>query len=187
MGSGHREHAFTLVELLVVIAIIAMLAAMLLPVMNTALKRASVAQAKTEVRALESALKAYLHEYHSNPTNLVGYDRVTGGNTPEITATGIQVEDGVVQMLRGSNVLNQNLRRIQFMDFSGATVVGNYFVDPWGNPYKYMLDYNLDGSTHIWFTDNDGETNLQTSVAVWSRGPDGSDKTGFRGDDPRSW
>ena len=90
-------------------------------------------------------------------------------------------------MLKGSNVLNQNIRRIQFMDFSGATIVNNNFVDPWGNPYKYMLDYNLDGFTHIWFTDNDGETNLQSSVAVWSRGPDGSDKTGFRGDDPRSW
>ena len=82
MGSGYREEAFTLVELLVVIAIIAMLAAMLLPVMNSALKRASVAQAKTEVRALESALKAYLNEYHANPINLVGYDRIISGNTP---------------------------------------------------------------------------------------------------------
>lgn len=177
------EEAFTLVELLVVIAIIAILAAMLMPAMNAALKRADTTQAKTEVRALEAALKAYLSEYHVNPTNLVTYDRIDA----ETSATGIQVEEGVVRMLRGENYRNQNPHGIAFADFASVTVVNNYFVDPWGNPYKYMLDYNLNGVTHVWFTDNDGETNLQSAVAVWSRGPNGSDKTGFREDDPRSW
>jgi prepilin-type N-terminal cleavage/methylation domain-containing protein len=188
-SANDARSAFTLIELLVVIGIIAILASILLPVMNAAFRKAEIAQAQTEVRALESALKAYINEYHANPTGLTVYDTIVGGQTPETTATGIQVEEGVVRMLRGENnpLNNQNPRRIAFMEFTDATIVSNYFVDPWRQPYKYMLDYNYDGITHIWFTSNSGETNLPRPVAVWSRGPDGSDMNGSRADDPKSW
>jgi hypothetical protein len=155
--------------------------------MKAAFQRVEKTQAQAEVKALESALKAYLNEYRGNPTNLTIYDRILGGQTPETTATGIQVEEGVVRMLRGENVNGQNPRGITFMDFADATIVSNYFVDPWNQPYKYMLDYDYNGITHVWFTSNSGETNLPRPVAVWSRGPDGSDMNGFRGDDPKSW
>ena len=59
--------AFTLVELLVVIAIIGILAAMLLPVLARVKDAAKVAQAKTEMSAIVSAIEAYDQDYGRFP------------------------------------------------------------------------------------------------------------------------
>lgn len=63
----HASSGFTLIELLVVIAIIGILAAMLLPTLNAVRCRSKEGAAQSQVRDMESAIKAYESDYASYP------------------------------------------------------------------------------------------------------------------------
>ena len=66
-GNTIMKKSFTLVELLVVIAIIALLAGLLLPVVNGAMKKGRVTQAKADINNIITAVKAYESTYRSLP------------------------------------------------------------------------------------------------------------------------
>ena len=98
--------AFTLVELLTVIAIIAVLAAMLLPVISIAVTKAKVAKAKTEAQSLVNAIEAYDSAYGRFPVSpavqasasAVGGDFTYGGilkNSP-VTTVGSTANGSIV-------------------------------------------------------------------------------------------
>ncbi|HAY79979.1 MAG TPA: hypothetical protein DCY79_09280 [Planctomycetaceae bacterium] len=70
-----KKHGFTLVEMLVVVGIIAVLAAILVPTIASALRRAKVAQIAFDVSNLETAI-----------TN---YASATGDNPPDFSDQGI--------------------------------------------------------------------------------------------------
>jgi type II secretory pathway pseudopilin PulG len=63
----NRLHSFTLVELLVVIGIIALLAAILLPTANWAIKAAKRVQASNTATQIQTAAMAYFTEYGIYP------------------------------------------------------------------------------------------------------------------------
>jgi prepilin-type N-terminal cleavage/methylation domain-containing protein len=76
--------AYTLVELLIVIAIIGVLAALLLPVLKSAVQRAKIAKAKTEMAAIATAIKSYESTYGRFPMSDTAAQSLTpdGGAKP---------------------------------------------------------------------------------------------------------
>ena len=64
---SHRRTAFTLIELLIVIAILGILASLLLPAIGGVRRRARVAQVKSEISTLESAIASFRAEFGIEP------------------------------------------------------------------------------------------------------------------------
>ncbi|MBN1268797.1 MAG: hypothetical protein JXB04_04360 [Kiritimatiellae bacterium] len=154
-------------ELLITIGIIAVLAAILLPALMGAMRRAEEAQARTEVHALRIATEAYLKEYGVFPGGAASADTVYtvgGGNK------------ALVDALRG---LANNPRRIVFLDVGSTnSVVNGSFRDPWERPYCAVLDADFDNDCQGGGQDVQGK-----NVIVWSVGRNSSSAE----DDIRSW
>ena len=99
---SRRPAAFTLIELLTVIAIIAVLAAMLLPVINIAVQKARVARAKTEEAGLVNAIEAYDSAYGRMPVSVTAQQQAimnANGGNPDFTYGGTFVNNGVTSNL----------------------------------------------------------------------------------------
>lgn len=62
-----NRHGFTLIELMIVIVIIAILVGLLVPAVNAARNRARIAQVRTEISTLESAVANFRQEYGIEP------------------------------------------------------------------------------------------------------------------------
>ena len=67
------KRAFTLIELLVVIAIIALLAALLLPALNSTRFQARNAACKNNLRQISLGLQLYVSDFSAYPPNLIWY------------------------------------------------------------------------------------------------------------------
>ncbi|MDA1204008.1 MAG: prepilin-type N-terminal cleavage/methylation domain-containing protein [Verrucomicrobia bacterium] len=143
--------AFTLIELLVVIAIIAILAGLAFPAVQGAMGSAKKAQARNDVNQLAAAVKAFQLEYGRLPA--------TKDDAAE-----------VVKALIGSNA-TVNPRNIVFFEPKTAKGGkkgwdGSNYLDPWGSPYKVVLD--LGYSNKITTDIGDGSKTYFTTVVVMS-------------------
>lgn len=69
----NRRTGFTLIELLIVVAIIAILAAIAVPNFLEAQSRAKISRAKSDMRALDTALRSYRNDNTANPP---AYDEI---------------------------------------------------------------------------------------------------------------
>jgi prepilin-type N-terminal cleavage/methylation domain-containing protein len=96
------SHAFTLVELLVVISIIAILAAMLLPVLSSVKKKAQIAKAKLEISQIMAAIRDYDSHYNQFPVSKDARDAIAAsGNdftygTAGVNQNNIKVPGGTL-------------------------------------------------------------------------------------------
>ena len=195
--SSSRKNGFTLVELLVVIAIIAVLAGAGFAAGNAAIQKAKKTTALANVVALESAVNNFYTEYGSMPTSastetaidinsaegksllnvLLGLTETT---TPPLNPRAIKflsVREGKAKgATGGSNGIIYNS--------TGTTIVGLF--DPWGGPYKLVLDTNYDEKIITAPTNGGGATLNSRRVAAWSEGADylTSKKTA---DDVKNW
>jgi prepilin-type N-terminal cleavage/methylation domain-containing protein len=162
---------FTLVELLVVIGIIAILAAMLLPAIAVAKRKALEARARSEIKGIEMALTQYESQYSRLPlppgittgstdatfgfytnTTLAGVTMLT----PNTNSAIIAILMDEVKFANGNDTCNKdhvlNPQRIKMLNAKstsdptgpGVGPDGEY-RDPWGNPYIITLDTSMDG------------------------------------------
>ncbi|MFA6816599.1 MAG: type II secretion system protein GspG [Lentisphaeria bacterium] len=156
---------FTLVELLVVIGIIIILAGILLPVTQAALKKADNTKALAQIKALESAIVQFKND--------MGY-------YPDASSY-----DGLIKTLQNETVKNK--RNTRYLDILEGTP--DVYTDPWGNDFVVLLDDGItdaDGYngemiiTIPGVKKKDGTTTIAVyyySIIIYSKGSDGADGT----------
>lgn len=154
-----RKSSFTLVELLIVIGIIIILAGILLPVVNSGIKKADMTKAKAEITTLVNAIKQFESTYGFLPTSAC--DAATGKVTDyELLIRILQAEETTTPAV--------NVRKVRFLDVQG-NVPGTY-TDPWDNNYEILLDHDYDGKIS---QNVDGIVTANPyyfTVVVWSMG-----------------
>lgn len=160
------RRSFTLIELLTVIAIIAILAGLLFPAIQSSLKKADATQAKTDIKNIETAIRAYYTEYGKLPVRDAHQgiaDRYYGdGSDPD----GFQYE--MMDTLRAVSTAGHansgdvlNPRKIVFFEPpSRKAAMGNVgttqgsLLDPWGRVYRIKLDNDYNNSVEYYNNTN---------------------------------
>ena len=123
--TNRRRGGFTLVELMVVIAMIAVIMAAMTTSVKQARQRARIARATQEVREMTNAILAY-EQY------AVGH---TLENVEQKSWTKC-TESNMKMILGGEKGENGETVPVLF----NATVKNGSLLDPWGNPYEYMIE-----------------------------------------------
>jgi len=185
-------HGFTLVELLVVIAIIAVLAAMGFAGAQAAINKAKKTKSRKISVTLDQGVMSFYSEYGFLPTN------PTGDTTIQTdSGQGVQLVTVLLGYETGNDIENE--KKIRFFEApeakggkdgikyagSGNSISGLY--DPWGLPYRVLLDGDYNESLQNPFSGG-GESSILHGrrVATFSYGK--NDKNDNGGDDDvKSW
>ena len=198
-SSSAGKDAFTLIELMVVVGIIALLAALVLPVLNVMSKKGMVQEASANVRGIVMAWKSYKNEYGNWPVTSAGrlFGNLSGSQiAQEASSDGLLMNAVVMNHIMYPNsseyglgsgadnnsvCLTYNPKRITFMAYNqGYLNTAGDFVDPWDRPYRFLFD--LDDNGRVTRAGLNA-TSVYDEVIVWSLGPDELDPS----DDIRSW
>ena len=133
------------------------------------MKRAKVAQAKSDAGVVSSVMMKYFGEYNRVPEF---YKVEAKAGNPHLTDKGWV---DAMSPTPGGTPNKDNLKRVMFFE-GGAGSLGDEksefpgaFIDPWGKRYEYQMDEDRDGSiAHP----NDAGT-IRARCIAWSGGPDG--------------
>jgi prepilin-type N-terminal cleavage/methylation domain-containing protein len=192
-----HANAFTLIELLVVIAIIAILVGLLFPAFKAVQNQARQAQAKNDLTQIVNAVNAYYTEYGKYP---VATDDNTIANNSGLMYTLRADAAAVNGNPNANNVLNP--RQIVFINppyvkndsagnrRSGLSSADGQYYDPWGTPYRLIINGTYDNQIANPYTADTGAgpATMNTGVISWSFGKDVTQGTDFNAsDDVISW
>jgi general secretion pathway protein G len=128
MTSRKRSAGFTLIEIMVVVVIIGLLAAVILPNVFGNVEKAQINKAKSDIRAIESALTMFKLDNFKYPSTDMGLQAlVTKPADPSIR------------------------------NFPPEGYLKRVSNDPWGNPYQYVFPGNRGTQYDIWSFGADGQ------------------------------
>ena len=137
--------AFTLIEMLTVIAIIGILAGILIPTVQVALRKVRIATATADIRNLDEALTAYNLDFGAFPPDCTGFmfSTDTKGNLQsDIPYPG----SWITQAPLNPNELMMWYLTMRYSTGQYSTVTGSYpasgYPDNYGSPYGSHPVYN---------------------------------------------
>lgn len=181
-------------EMLAVVAIISVLAGLVIPVLGYAKTQAKKARAKEEMNNIRIAMTAYYREYGYWPhgsTSWTDLSTMLNGNVHPYT--------GAAAAANAWSTTN-NVRAIRFLEFRRESLsAAGEFLDPWGNPYRVLLDNGAVAFADAGWTDatsgresgtvaNPAGGTIQSQIAVYSIGENETDDNGVNSsDDIKSW
>jgi prepilin-type N-terminal cleavage/methylation domain-containing protein len=154
-----KKRGFTLIEILAVMAIIALLITLGSKGIRAARLTAKKSRAMVEIKAIETAIKAYNTKYGKLPVLMAADDQVFS----VVDATEEHAEsEAIISILTMADDVDSEMNRAEvvFLDPQADGSTGA-FRDPWGFQYRIAVDNNYDGVITI-----DGETVLgKTAIA----------------------
>jgi prepilin-type N-terminal cleavage/methylation domain-containing protein len=189
-----RSEGFTLIELAVVLAIIAVLAAMLMPMVTNYLDQSRVARAQADTKTIADAIRLYQRDTGQWPVYASATDYTSnsccGGGTLIGSSAGSNPTPGVYNWNIGSVLAGSSLETYLNANFTNVSTttgfpkkgfrgpyVGALDSDPWGNRY-ILTGANLAGPTNHAFVISAGpngavDTNLtQDLITQFTTGSD---------------
>ena len=160
-----KSKGFTLIELAVVLAIIAVLAAILTPMVTNYLDQSRIARAQADAKTITDAIRLYQRDtgqwpVYASPSDYTSNSCCGGSNTLIGSNAGSNPTPGVYNWNIGSVLAGSSLETYLNGNFTNVSIttgfpkkgfrgpyVGSLDSDPWGNRY-ILTGANLAGTTN---------------------------------------